>query len=123
MTLSGVLDRYCQAWSEPDPARREQLLLAVYATDATYTDPNVHADGADALLAHIAKVQATRPGAKVLRTTQPDEHHGIARFGFEVVGADGNVLRAGTDVIFMSADGTRIARVIGFFGSLVRDPQ
>jgi len=44
MTLSGVLDRYCQAWSEPDPARREQLLLAVNATGATYTDPNVHAD-------------------------------------------------------------------------------
>ncbi len=95
----------------------------MWAAGATYTDPTVHAAGADALLAHIAKVQAARPGAKVLRTTQPDEHHCIARFGFEAIGADGNVLRAGTDVVFMSADGTRIERVIGFFGSLARDPQ
>jgi hypothetical protein len=75
MTLAGIVDRYCQAWSETDPARREH------------------------------------------------KHHGIARFGFEVIGADGNVLRAGTDVVFMSADGTRIERIIGFFGSLARDPQ
>jgi hypothetical protein len=110
-----IIDRYCRAWSEPEPALRAELLHSLWQDGASYTDPNVHLQGAEALLAHIAKVQAGRPGAKVLRSTALQEHHGMAMFGFRVVGADGAALREGTDVAFMSADGARIARVIGFF--------
>jgi len=95
----------------------------VWTANATYTDPTIHVEGANALLAHIAKVQATRPGAKVLRTTRLDEHHGMARFGFQVLGTDGTVLREGIDVAFMTADNARIERIIGFFGPLARDPE
>jgi hypothetical protein len=64
----------------------------VWAPSATYTDPTVADLGKVELLAHIAKVQATRPGARVRRTTVIDEHHGALRFGFTVVGADGAIL-------------------------------
>ena len=120
MKSSGVIDRYCQAWSAPDPVSRAQLLASVWSAGATYTDPGVHAAGADALLVHIAKIQASRPGARVVRTTAVDEHHGVARFGFRVLGADGAVLREGMDVAFMAEDGATIDRIVGFFGPLVQ---
>ncbi|MFN0316603.1 MAG: hypothetical protein ACKVQA_16390 [Burkholderiales bacterium] len=66
MSTANLIDRYCQVWSEPDPALRAELLHSVWAAGATYTDPSVHAANADDLLAHIGKVQARRPGAKVL---------------------------------------------------------
>lgn len=65
MDLSDLIDHYCQAWTEPNAARRAGLLASVWAASATYTDPSVHAASAEALLAHIAKVQAVRPGSRV----------------------------------------------------------
>jgi hypothetical protein len=118
MILQDVIDRYCQVWSETDATRREELLVPLWADGASYTDPAVHVVGATALLNHIGKVQAGRPGAGVVRVTQMDEHHRIARFGFQVIGKDGTVLREGVDVVFMSTDGTKIERIIGFAGSL-----
>ena len=118
MTTTEIIDRYCQAWSDRDPARRTELLYSILSSGASYTDPTVQLKGASALLAHLVKMQAARPGARVARSTPVDEHHGVARFGFRVTGADGTVLREGTDIAFMSADGKRIERIVGFFGAL-----
>jgi hypothetical protein len=119
--LTALIDRYCQAWTEPDPALRATLLSAVWAEGATYTDPSVHVAGAAELLAHIAKVQARRPGAKVIRTSAVDAHHGIARFHWQVVQADGTPLPEGIDIAFLSPDESTIERIIGFFGPLARE--
>jgi hypothetical protein len=117
MNTCDTIDRYCLAWSEPDPKIRAELLRSVWAANATYTDPTVHAGNLDELLDHIAKVQLNRPGAKVVRSTQLDEHHGIARFGFQVLHTNGSVLREGEDIAFFTRDGARIERIIGFFGT------
>jgi hypothetical protein len=85
---------------------------------ATYTDPSVHAGSAVELLSHIAKVQARRPGAKVLRTSTVDVHHHVARFAWHVVEADGHALPDGLDIAFLTPDGLKIERIIGFFGLL-----
>lgn len=116
MANSKLIDDYCAVWSEPDPGRRAELLDAVWADGATYTDPTVHASGADELLTHIGKVQATLPGCRVVRTSRVDEHHRIARFAWRAIEASGNALPEGLDVAFLSADGTRIEGIIGFFG-------
>lgn len=118
MDTSDLIDRYCQVWTEPDADRRKELLASVWAEGATYTDPSVHAANAVELLAHIAKVQARRPGAKVLRTSSVDIHHGIARFAWHVVEANGKQLPEGLDIAFLTPDGGRIQRIIGFFGPL-----
>lgn len=69
MSIETLIDDYCQVWSDADPARRESRLSALWAPGATYADPTVLAhDGAD-LLRHIERVQASRPGARVLRCT------------------------------------------------------
>jgi len=113
--LAQLIDTYCQAWSEPDAQRRAQLLAQVWSDGATYTDPTVHAAGSGELLAHIAKVVARRPGARIVRTSAIDEHHGLARFSWRLVEADGTLCPEGIDFVELSADG-RIRRIIGFFG-------
>ena len=115
-----LIDRYCLAWSEPDATRRRALLAQVLAPGATYTDPRVHADTLEALAVHIDRVLAQRPGARVLRTSAVDLHHGMARFAWHVVQTDGTALPEGLDVVWLSADGTRLERIVGFFGPLQR---
>ena len=85
--------------------------------------PSVHAANAEALLSHIAKVQARRPGSKVQRASHVDVHHGIARFAWHVVQADGTTLPDGLDLAFVSPDGAKIERIIGFFGPLRRESE
>jgi hypothetical protein len=116
--LAGLIDRYCEVWTEPDPGRRAELLAQVWAKDATYTDPRVHATGAAELLAHIERVLVARPGARVLRTSAVDIHHGVARFAWHVVEADGTALPDGVDIVEFTPDGKRIQRIVGFFGPL-----
>ena len=115
--LAQLIDTYCQVWSEPDAQRRAQLLAQVWSDGATYTDPTVHAAGSQELLAHIASVLARRPGARIVRTSAVDEHHGLARFSWQRVEADGTRRPEGIDFVELSADG-RIRRIIGFFGPL-----
>lgn len=117
MNTTELIDAYCQVWCEPDPHKRAQGLASVWAPDASYTDPTVHATGAAELLAHIAKVIARRPGARVLRTSAVDTHHGWVRFAWRVVEADGTLLPEGIDLVQLSGDG-QIQRIIGFFGAL-----
>src|SRR5829696_844731 len=118
MDVPALIDRYCDVWTDPDPARRAALLAAVWAEGASYTDPSVYAAGADALLSHIAETQARRPGAKILRTSAVDLHHGVARFAWRLVQADGTALPEGLDIAVLMPDLTRIERIIGFFGPL-----
>jgi hypothetical protein len=116
--LVELIDRYCEVWNEPTASRRAELLAQLWAGGATYTDPSVHAGSADELLAHIEKVRARRPGVRVLRTSAIDTHHGVARFSWHVVQADGTVLVDGIDFADLSADGRQITRIVGFFGPL-----
>ena len=67
----------------------------------------------DVVLTHYA-------GHTFRRTTKVDAHHGYARYGWELVGPDGAVAVAGTDVARFAADG-RLAQVVGFFGALDAD--
>jgi hypothetical protein len=116
--LSELIDRYCAVWSEPSASVRAQLLAQVWAQDATYTDPAVHAATSDELLAHIEKVLSRRPGAKVVRTSVVDAHHGIARFSWHVVQANGAALPDGLDIAEVTPDAKRIKRIVGFFNPL-----
>ncbi|MDH4987680.1 hypothetical protein QEZ47_19580 [Aminobacter anthyllidis] len=118
MSLTLLLDTYCAAWSTENSEQRRELLLSVWAEGATYTDPSVHAEGADELLAHIAGIQASHPGARILRTSDVDVHHGVARFAWKFVMPDGSSPPEGLDIAFVDADQKRITRIIGFFGSL-----
>ncbi|UGT41493.1 nuclear transport factor 2 family protein [Nocardia yamanashiensis] len=116
--LEQLIDTYCRAWSDPDPARRRTFLGQVWAPDATYTDPRIQTVGPEELLAHIETMIARRPGARVVRTSRVDQHHEVARFAWRVVQADGSALPEGLDLAELTDDG-RIGRIVGFFGPTV----
>ena len=120
MDVTELIDRYCRVWNEADSSVRAELLASLWGSNATYTDPSVHTAGARELLAHIAAVRARRPGASVVRTSAVDVHHSVARFAWHVVQADGTALPEGIDIAFISSDGSRIERIIGFFGPIAR---
>lgn len=120
MSLTLLVDTYCAAWSSESAEQRRALLLPIWGDGATYTDPTVHAEGAEELLAHIAGIQARHPGARILRTSDVDVHHGVARFAWKFVMPDGTSPPEGLDIAFVDADQNRITRIIGFFGALNR---
>jgi len=120
-TLERLIDTYCGAWSEADPVRRRRALDEIWAPGAIYTDPRAQLIGAEALCAHIGTVLAGRPGAKITRTSVLDCHHGLVRFAWRVMQADGSLLPEGLDVAEI-ADDMRILRIIGFFGPLAPRP-
>lgn len=116
--LELLVDRYCAAWSSTLPQERAALLQNALTEDATYCDSRTAELGVPDLIAHIARVQETRPGARILRTSHVDAHHGLARFHWQVALPDGSRLPEGIDFIELSPDGTRIRRIVGFFGPL-----
>jgi len=118
MDVNTLIDIYCQAWSEPRIETRTQLIQRIWAPSATYTDPTVHVQGAGELLAHISNVLERRPGSRVVRASQIDFHHRAARFAWRAIESNGNALPDGLDIAFISADGAKLERVIGFFGPL-----
>ncbi|TIS95404.1 hypothetical protein [Mesorhizobium sp.] len=120
MPLTLLIDSYCAAWSDENAEKRRALLLPIWSDGATYTDPTVHAAGVEELLAHIASVLAKHPDARILRTSDVDVHHGIARFAWKFVMPDGSSFPEGLDIAFLDPSQKRITRIIGFFGPLVR---
>ena len=111
-----LVDTHLVAYAEPDAARRTELLAQVWAADGQLLDPPFDGTGVDAISALTDAVLAHYPGHTFRRTTAVDEHHGFARYGWELVAADGAVAVAGTDVAEVR-DG-RIVRIVAFFGEL-----
>ena len=117
MTLEQIIATYAAAWDEPNRNRRRDLLEESVAPDAIYVDPTVELRGIPALIEHIDTVAARYPGSRLELLSLADEHHGIARFGWRKVLADGTELPDSIDVVEIAADG-RLARIIGFLGPL-----
>jgi hypothetical protein len=114
-TATAVIDHYLAAYGEPDEARRRQLIAAAFVEDATLADPPIDASGHAAIDQVFAAVQSQFPGNEFRRSSVVDEHHGAARYEWELVAPDGAVSIAGTDFVRFAADG-RIESVVGFFG-------
>jgi hypothetical protein len=77
----------------------------------------VHLVGAGELVAHIFRVQARRPGSRIVLTSNIDAHHDVLRFSWKRVNQDRSVVVEGIDVAVIESG--RIVRMVGFFGVLV----
>lgn len=115
--LTATIDTWLEAYAEPDADRRRQLIGRVWADEGQLIDPPLDAAGPTAIDAMAAAVQGQFPGHRFRRTSGVDTHHGVARYGWELVGADGSVPVVGLDVAEVD-DAGRLVRVIGFFGDL-----
>ncbi|TYC67252.1 nuclear transport factor 2 family protein [Stappia sp. BW2] len=118
MTLEETIDIYCAAWSERDPSRRQDLLGRSVTDGIRYTDPGTDVVGIAALVDHISGVLSKSAGAKIVRTSGIDTHHGAARFAWQMVKADGTTLPEGLDVVWINEETGKLKTVLGFFGAL-----
>ena len=115
--LTTLVDTYLDAYGEVDAARRGELIAEVWDPRGRLADPPFEGDGHAGISALSEVVFEHFPGHTFRRTTGIDEHHGVARYGWELVGADGTVAVGGTDIAEIGEDG-RLVRVTGFFGDL-----
>ena len=117
-----VIDTYMEAYSEPDPARRAELVAKSFTTDGELIDPPVDGRGHTGITEMMGAVLGHYPDHRFRRTTGVDAHHNVARYGWELVDTTGTVALTGTDVAEFDEDGS-ISRVLGFLGDLPRrDP-
>jgi hypothetical protein len=114
--LAEMIDQYCAAWCEDDPARRTELLQEVWAERATYTDPFAHVEGRQNLVAHIGGMRQQFPGAKIVRTSAIDRHNHCARFGWKLEQPNGTTLPENID--FAEFRDGKLQSIVGFFGPL-----
>ena len=114
--ITKIVTQYMAAWNEPDDTARHALLEQCWSDSGVYLDPNVSLAGRDALARHIAKVQASRPGARLEFMSGIDVHHNVVRFLWRLVRADGTCGDTSIDFGEVGPDG-RLVKIVGFFGA------
>ena len=118
MTTDEIVDQYCAAWNETEIEVRRNSLASICTKNGQYIDPRSDLTGLEALVQHIEKIQAGRPGATIKRTSSVDVHHHLGRFNWHLQDQTGNVLLEGLDIVIFSSDLSAIEKIIGFFGPL-----
>lgn len=114
---AGIVDAYLAAYCEPDTDRRADLIRQAWEPDGELVDPPLRGQGDVELAALTDAVLSHFPGHVFRRTSAVDEHHGRARYTWDLVAPDGSVTLAGTDFVEF-ADSGKLARVTGYFGPL-----
>lgn len=109
-----IIDRYFQAWNEPDAGKRQALLEAAFAVDGRYQDPAAGAESPAGIAAMMGAVQERFPGHVVARDGDIDAHNGQGRFDWTLGQAGAEPILKGIDVVTFDADG-KLQSVIGFF--------
>jgi hypothetical protein len=120
-SVEATVDAYLAAWTEPDAGRRRALIERCWTPAGAVVDPPFDGHGHDGIDALMQTLQAHYPGTRFVRTTAADVHHDAFRTGWELRGADGATVLAGTDYGTLASDG-RIERITGFFGDLTPLP-
>ncbi len=115
--LETTVDIYLAAWTEPDDARRADMIEHVWAVDGRLIDPPLVGEDHDGINDMAKTMQSLYPGHTFRRTSGIDAHHEHLRFSWDLVGPDGAAVLAGVDVGDIAADG-RLQRITGFFGDL-----
>ncbi|MEM9459326.1 MAG: nuclear transport factor 2 family protein [Myxococcota bacterium] len=112
--ISAPLQAYLDAWNEPDPAVRLDLLTQAMSDDAVYIDPTAAVEGRPQLVDHIGLYQQQAAGTELVLTAGPDTYDTVMRFSWAIHTLGGDVVGTGLDVVDLADDG-RLSRVVGFF--------
>ena len=111
--MNEIVERYLECWNQTDPVERRALIDAVWAADASYTDPLADVRGREAIDALIGAAQAQFPGLVFSLGGPVDANHNQARFTWHLGPDGGEPLVIGFDVAVADASG-QIAAVHGF---------
>lgn len=113
---SGTVDRWFDAWNDPDPIRRRETVEALVSPDVEFKDRFGLTGGVDELLGHIAAVHQFMPGLRLERQGEARHCQGLVLADWIAVAHDGTTKAMGTNAFGMSAEG-RIAAVTGFWSN------
>lgn len=112
-----TVDTYLEAYSEPDAARRAELIGRAWAPDGQLIDPPLTGEGHTGISEAADAVQTHYALHRFRRVSAVDAHHGHLRFAWELAAPDGTVVLTGLDAGELADDG-RLQRIVGFFGEL-----
>ena len=112
-TPLAIAERYLASWNEPDAARRQSLVAALWSPQGRYADPMMSGQGHDGIARMIEAARAQFPGMRFAPHGEPDGHGPFARFSWTLGPAGGAPVAGGTDVARLDDDG-RVVEVIGF---------
>jgi hypothetical protein len=115
--LATAIDTYLTAYGNPDSASRRVQLATAWAADGRLIDPPLDGAGIDGIDQMMVAVQSQFPGHTFRRTSGVDAHHGVARYSWALIAADGTTSLEGLDVAEFD-DAGRLSRVVGFMGPL-----
>lgn len=125
MNQSDIVMQYAAAWTRTTEPEIMSALDGCWTPLSTYTDPVTDTARGPAELARvILGFQATFPRATLVPTSRLDLHHGFGRFSWrltlpapiEINGVGYPAQMDGFDFVEFTADGTRILKIVGFFG-------
>ena len=111
---AAAVDGWFAAWSEPDTAKREALLVPLAAQDVRFRDRFSLIDGLDDLRPHLAAVHKFMPGMRLEREGDVRHCQGTVLADWVARAADGSERGRGTNVFALGHDG-RVTSVIGFW--------
>ena len=129
LNLSNLVRQYASAWAKTTEHEIETALASCWTPSSTYTDPITETTrGPSELAAAVLRFQALFPGASLAPTSTLDTHHGFGRFAWllktnaevELNGVCYSTETEGFDYVEFSPDGTKILKVVGFFGPFPR---
>jgi hypothetical protein len=112
-TIREVIETYHAAWNEPDTDDRGRLLEHCWADYGTLVTREMGAvSGREALSGAIGALHQHWPGDRAI-TSGIDEHHGLLRYSWQVVDADGSQVLDGVAFGELASDG-RLQRIVEF---------
>ena len=100
-----------------DADARRAAIERTWTEEATSSDPLSEVSGHDGLSAMIGAVQEQYPGHRFQQVGDLDGHHGLLRWSWEMLDADGAKVLDGIDVALRAEDG-RLSYLAGFFGAV-----
>lgn len=112
--VAAIVDKYLSIWNEADADVRRMKVDQVFTPEATYTDPTIVADGADAINEYVAYAQSNFSGM-LFSHNGSLTHHDAVHFSWQVGPKEGAPVVSGFD--FALLDGKRITQIYGFFNA------
>ncbi|MFJ8637332.1 nuclear transport factor 2 family protein [Streptomyces sp. NPDC093568] len=109
-----LAQRYIALWNEPDDSARRASADELFTADGVYIDPNVAAEGPEAVTAYINEERKKLAGLEFRMGEVVGTHHGLILFTWRLgpAGSD-DVVATGYDTVLV--DGGRLKQVYGFF--------
>lgn len=119
---SAAVEGYFACWNATDPAARASAIERTWTDGARYVDPLADVTGHDGIAAMMTAVGEAYPGHTFRLAGPIDAHHDVARFAWDLVGGDGDVVISGLDAALFD-DAGKLAYVVGFLPAHPADPS